>query len=763
MLMSKKTKDLRSQRIEEKNARRWRKMTRVKINKIMVTKLVGLFLVVILALVGLAVRITMINFNDGKRYERIVMNQNQQQYESRTIPFKRGDIRDRNGTILATSDKVYNLILDCKVVNSKIKNADGEEEAPYVEPTVETLVTMFGVEETKVRDWLTSEDTKESQYITVIENLSISDKQKYEEYTDLKSEENKNLTEEEKTRRSKIKGIWFEEDYLRIYPMDSLACDLIGFTYEDNTADWGIEGYYNDILNGTNGRQFGYFNTDADVEQTIIDPVAGKNVLSTIDVNIQQIIRSAMETYIEKYSNGPNGTKAAENIGIVVMNPNTGEILGMDSSDWYDLNHPRDYTTEEFQAMSDAEYEVAKTEMTNKWRNYCVSDSFEPGSTFKPVTVAAAMETAVTDNSQLFYCDGLEKVKNATMHCVIYPGEHKELNLEGALKVSCNDVMMQVGAKLGVNSMLKYQQLFNFGMKTGIDLPGENSGVLHTEETMGDVELATASFGQGFTCTMVQEAAAFSAVVNGGYYYKPHVVSAITDSSGAITEHVEAVVERQVISENVSSQIRNWLAEVVETGGSGENAKVAGYSMGGKTGTAQKVDPTTKAYEGNYVVSFIGCAPIDDPQVVVYVVVDTPNAENQGSSIYAQEIAREILIELLPYMNIFSDDPAATAAFLEMLEQQEAQAELDRQQAAAQAAQEALEQQMAAQQPEEQNPDGQVPEEQLPEGQPPEEQAPAQDNIVLDTDIPAPPAEVPDPTVENGGNDLFSEGIPNGQ
>ncbi|MDO4489942.1 MAG: penicillin-binding transpeptidase domain-containing protein [Lachnospiraceae bacterium] len=642
-------------------------MLEVKINNTMGRKLVGLFSLVILALVGLAIRITWINVNDGKQYERIVLNQNQQQYESRTIPFKRGDIRDRNGTILATSDKVYNLILDCHVVNTEFKDEDGNIVNSYVDPTVSTLVELFGLDEGEIRGLLSDEKTMDSPYVVLVENMSIFQKQKFEAYTDTSSEENEGLTDAEKKRRKNIKGVWFEEDYLRVYPMNSLACDIIGFSDSDNQANYGIEGYYCDTLNGTNGRQYGYFNDDADVEQTIIDPVAGKNVISTIDVNIQQIIRSAMEKFIQKYSNGPRGEKAAENIGIIVMDPDTGEILGMDSSQWYDLNNPRLYTKEEFQQMPDEQYEQIKDELPEMWKNFCVSDSFEPGSTFKPITVAAAMEMAAADNRDSYYCDGIEQIKNATLHCIAYPGEHGTMNLESALKVSCNDTLMQVGARLGVAGILKYQELFNFGMKTGIDLPGENSGVLHTEEGMGEVELATTSFGQGFTCTMIQEAAAFSAVVNGGYYYKPHVVSAITDSSGAVTEHVDSVVERQVVSTAVSNQVREWLGEVMEPGGSGETANVPGYSLGGKTGTAQKVDPDTKAYGDDYVVSFIGCAPLEKPEVVVYVVVDTPNAEDQGSSIYAQEITREIFIELLPYLNIFSGDPAATEAYIAQL------------------------------------------------------------------------------------------------
>lgn len=777
------------QRLREKETkeRRRQKMRHVKMNNKMGKKLVGLFLLVILALICLALNITRINIRDGEQYKRTVLNQTQQQYETRTIPFKRGDIRDRNGTILATSERVYNLILDCKVVNSEKTVTEKQDDQiiekqvkESLEPTVAALVKLYDLDEQELRGLLNDEATRDSQYVVLLENLSLSEKQKFEDYTDLESDENENLPEGVQEERKKIQGVWFEEDYLRVYPMNSLACDLIGFSDAENNASYGIEGYYSDILNGTNGRQFGFFNDDAAVEQTIIDPVAGRDVISTIDVNVQQIIRSAMEKFIDKYSGGPNGEAAAENIGIIVMDPDTGEILGMDSSDWYDLNQPRLYTTEEFKAMTDEEYAKVRNELGEMWKNYCISDSFEPGSTFKPVTVAAAMETDVTDNKETYYCDGLEQILNATLHCVIYPDEHGELNLEGALKVSCNDVMMQVAKQLGAASLLKYQELFNFGMRTGIDLPGENAGVLHTEESMGEVELATTSYGQGFTCTMVQEAAAFSAIVNGGYYYKPHVVSAVTDSSGAVAETVDASVERQVVSSGISDQIREWLQEVMEDDGSGSVARVDGYSLAGKTGTAQKVNAATKTYDGNYVVSFIGCAPVEDPEVVVYVVVDTPNVEDQGSSVYAQEIAREIFIELLPYLNIFPDDAEAVEAFITRLRESEA-AEKAAAEEAARAAEEAAraaegaaqagtegetgsEQQPAETSSEEQAGQSEGEEVQNTEGQTTEGTGEVQitdETQILDTDIPAPPEEIPDEAVENGENTIYSDGIPN--
>ena len=626
---------------------------RARINGKMSKKLVGLFLAVILALVALAVRITYINATSGKQYQRIVLSQTQQQYGDQEIPFKRGDILDRNGTILATSQRVYNVILDCQVVNTETEDANGERLQKYVEPTVEALVTVLGLDEEDIRNRLTDEDTKDSQYQVLKTEISIEERQAFEDYADAESEENQELSKEEKAERENIRGVWFEEDYKRTYPMNSQACDLIGFTYDGTTADWGIEGYYSSLLNGVDGRQYGYYNEDSDVEQNIVEPVDGKNVISTIDMNVQQIIRDAMETYISQHQNGPNGKDAAVNVAVIVMDPDNGEILGMDSSDWYDLNNPRDltpfYTKEEIDAMSETDM---LENLNSIWRNFCISDTYEPGSTFKPLTVAAALENGAISPYDTFYCEGYSMVSGQMIKCANYPGAHYELTVAEALAYSCNACLMQIGEQLGAEDLIRYQNIYNFGRKTGIDLPGESSGILFTQDAMGPVELATSSFGQGFNCTMIQEAAAFCSLINGGYYYTPHVVSAVTDSSGAVVQNMDSALERQTVSRETSDFIRSALEGGTQPGGSGQYAKLEGNSMGGKTGTAQKFPRE----DNKYLVSFIGFAPLEDPEVVVYVVVDEPNVEDQATSIYPQEITKEIYQELLPYLNIYPDE-----------------------------------------------------------------------------------------------------------
>ncbi|UWP58499.1 peptidoglycan D,D-transpeptidase FtsI family protein [Ruminococcus gauvreauii] len=604
-------------------------------------KLVWSFGAVILALVGLSIRITYINATSGERYKKQVLTQSQQQYDSRVIPFKRGDILDKNGTILATSEKVYNVILDCKVVNSNEK---------YLEPTIKALVEVLGLDEEMVRAKLTDEETKSSQYQILKKELSITDKKDFEDYCDT---EEKEMTKDELTERQNVKGVWFEEDYLRTYPLNSLACDVIGFTYSGNTADWGIEGYYSSTLNGVNGRQYGYFNSDADVEQTIIEPQSGNSVVTTIDVNIQETVEKYIKDLMDGLANGPNGAKGAKNVGVVVANPNTGEILAMGSSDPYDLNNPRDltpfYAQEEIDKMSN---ETMLDNLNGIWKNYCISDAYEPGSTVKPMSVAAALESGDISYDDTFYCGGYEVVAGETIKCSVYPGAHETQTLSEVMKNSCNSALMQMAEKMGVEDFIRYQNVFNFGLRTGIDLPGEASGITHTTDTMGQTELATSSFGQGYTCTMIQETAAICSVINGGYYYQPHIVSKVLNSDGAVIKNVEPVLMKQTVSEEVSAHIREYMGAVVASNGTGKYAKVDGYSMGGKTGTAQKIPRGN----GKYLISYVGFAPLDDPQVVIYTVVDEPNVEIQSISTYAQYLAHNIMSEILPYMNIFPDE-----------------------------------------------------------------------------------------------------------
>lgn len=615
-------------------------------NSTMKKKLAGLFVVIVLALVGLAVRITVINSSKGEQYRKQVLIQSQQKYGSTTLPFKRGSIIDANGTVLASSEKVYNLILDCKVVNTK---------EAYREPTVNALVEVLGQDRNKVLALLDGEETKADQYEILADDMTIKEKKAFEEYVN--GTEDDPLTKEEKSVRSKIKGIWFEDIYERQYPLGSVACDVVGFIYDGNKTHWGLESYYDNVLNGVDGRKYGYVNDNSDVEQTLIEPVDGNSIVTTLDVNIQQIVEKHIAQFDAEMSSGIYGKGGAANIGVIVMNPNDASILAMASNKPYDLNNPQDltsfYSAEEIMSMSQEQKDAALNAI---WKNYCISEAFEPGSTVKPLVLASALENGTLFGDEVFECDGMETISGQAIKCSKTDG-HGLLTLTDVVKYSCNDGMMHMASDMGVEEFIEYQKIFNFGTRTGIDLSGEASGILFTKETMGTVELATSSFGQGFTCTMIQEAAAMCSAINGGYYYQPHLVSEILDSKGTTIKHIEPVLLKQTISADVSTMIRSYMQAAVESG-TCVISKVDGYSSGGKTGTAQKIPRGN----GKYLVSFIGFAPANDPEVLIYVVVDEPNAETQDDSSYPQIIAKNIMTELLPYMNVFRDEALTGAS-----------------------------------------------------------------------------------------------------
>ena len=383
------------------------------------------------------------------------------------------------------------------------------------------------------------------------------------------------------------------------------------------------------------------------MEQTIIDPSDGESIVTSLDVGAQQIV--------EKYVNGFKTKMGAKNIGVVVMKPSTGEILAMDGGDRYDLNNPRDLSQVYSQAKIDAMNDEETVEALNgMWSNFCVTDAFEPGSVVKPIVMAGALEKGRISVNDTFVCDGGQTFGangDTYIKCAVWPDAHGTEALRDVIANSCNDAMMQIAAKMGTEQFLKAQTLFNFGSRTGIDLPNEGSGVIHTTETMGETELACSAFGQGFTCTMIQEINAMCSVINGGYYYQPHLVTAIKDSRGGVVKTIDPVLMKQTISSDISADIRSYMAASVQEGTS-RTSKVQGYSSGGKTGTAEKLPRGNK----KYVVSFITFAPVDDPQVLMYVVVDEPNAEDQADSKYPQYIAQGILSELLPYLNVAPDE-----------------------------------------------------------------------------------------------------------
>ena len=589
-------------------AKRRRNPFRRKFSKTMQRKLVMLFAAIVLAFVFLVGRITYINAASGDKYTKLVLDQ--QQYGSRTIPFKRGDIVDRNGTKIATSERIYNVILDMKVMLSK------EE---YIEPTIQVLEDCFGIAEEDVRTLMDKNPT--GRYNILKKGVDYATAQKF------------NKIESDSEKYPNVKGIWLEEDYVRKYPYNTLASDVIGFTVDGNVGSNGIEASYNSILNGTDGREYGYQDESTSFEQTVKEPENGQTVMSTIDLQVQSIVEKHILEFNEEHKNQAREGEGSLDTAVIVMNPQNGEILAEASYPNYDLNNPRDltkyYTEEQIEAMSDEE----KLDTLNSlWNNFCVSDTYEPGSTFKPFVISAGLETGVLTGEESYTCGGVLHVGDHDIHCSNRDG-HGTQTLKRALENSCNVALMQIGESMGAEEFTRYQELFGFGEMTGIDLPGEASteGLLYEAENMDAASLATNAFGQNFNVTMTQLAASFCSLVNGGNYYEPHVVKQIQNENGNVTETKDPVLVRKTISKETSDIIKDYMYGVVEEG-TGKSAAVEGYAIGGKTGTAEKLPRRN----GKYLVSFIGYAPQENPQVVVYVVVNEPNAQGQANSVLQQ-------------------------------------------------------------------------------------------------------------------------------
>ncbi|MCH5272216.1 MAG: hypothetical protein J1E35_00950 [Lachnospiraceae bacterium] len=581
-----------------------------------------LFLVGILIII---VRVVAVGSNTG--YAKASLSQ--KTGSNKVLRYKRGDILDRNGTVLAKSDKVYHMILDSRLL---VNNSE------YLEPTIRALSSVYGYSQEELRALI--EERKTSAYYRLKKNMTYEEMIAFENY-----EKNLPKAEDgsEHKDKGKIHGVTFEEEYLRSYPFGTLASHVLGFSKADGEGTYGIEQQYNEELTGINGRIYDYYDADLTVQQKVIPAQDGKVIVSTLDANLQRIVQKYAEAFLDEIG--------AKNVGVLMMETNSGEILAMQSNYSYDLNAPRDltrwYAQEEIDKMDNDAYLNA---LYKVWRNFCISDSYEPGSTFKPFTVAAALEEAVITPEDTFLCDGGEQVADYYISCHNEWG-HGLINAAQSIMHSCNDVLMEIAKREGRTIFSKYQHRFLFGKLTGIDLPGEVPGILMKEEQLNDTELATSSFGMSFNTTMIQLGAAFASMVNGGVYYEPHIVKEIRNADGVVLEKIEPRAVCNTISEETSEFLRDAFFFTVQEG-TAKAAQVDGYLIGGKTGTAQKLPRS----EGRYLVSFIGCVPADNPQVMIYVVVDeAADEELQSKASIASELAANILKESLPYLKIYPD------------------------------------------------------------------------------------------------------------
>ena len=621
-------------------------------------KLAVFFVIVLLAFIVLGVRLFLINRDNGQIYTMQVLSQ--QAYENQTIPYKRGKIIDCKGTVLADSQLVYNVIVDSKQILEK---------DAYLEPTLDALERL-GINRNRIKEYITNHPS--SQYYIALKNLPYQDRKNY---LDMVAEgiarEKKEKIPTAERKYSNIKGIWFESSYARFYPHGELACTVLGFSGSGNVGTGGLEEYYDQTRNGVVGRKYGYLDEELNMEQTMIEAKDGNNLVLTLDANIQSIVQKHLTAFDEEWKNFDHPGNGSNNAACIVMDVNSGEILAMAGTPFYDPNQPSDLAALVGMPKLDANDEPTDGYLTYKdillmsdedkprylnalWSNFCVSEYFEPGSTAKPFTVAAGLETGTVSEDDSFYCSGHKYVDGFEIKCHNLDGDGS-VTVSQAVERSCNVALMEMAFQIGKEYFTKFQNIFNFGLRTGIDLADEaRTDGFVSDSTMADSMLATNAFGQNFDATMIQMITGFCSLINGGNYYEPHIVKKITSPSGTTLRTIEPRVLKKTVSEKTSELLREYTIQVVEGRyGTGETARPAGYRIGGKTGTAE----TLPRGNHEYIVSFMGYAPAEDPQIAVYVVIDRPNYEHQDDATFATYVVRSIMQEVLPYMGIYMSEP----------------------------------------------------------------------------------------------------------
>lgn len=560
-------------------------------------------------------KIYRINSKDGDRYRKEALSQ--QSYTNTVLNYQRGDVKDRNNTTLAVSVRKYDLVLEPRTLGKDEKKKQA---------TVDAIAKTFGVASSVVEEVIQKKPNSMYEHIDGLKELPAKKVDKFKK----------------QIKKERLEGVWFEEVYKRNYPLKTVGASIIGFMNSNNQGTYGVEEQYNSVLNGTTGREYGYFDSNMNLQRTIKEAKDGNSVVLTIDANVQKIIEDEIADFQK------NGT-GAKTIAMMVMNPKNGEILAMASNSTFDLNDPQNlasmYSEQKIAAMTDKE---KNENLLSMWSNFCVGSAYEPGSTFKPFTIAAALDENIISGKSTFQCNGVKKVADREIHCSNRNG-HGMLDLRHALMESCNAALMDIGLGLGRNKFSKYNKLYGFGQRTGVDLPGETSGLIHTKEDLNPVELATSSFGQTQTVTMVQMLSGFSSLINGGNYYQPHLVKEIQNSNGDVVKTIDPVVVKRTTSEDTSSKLRSYLKSTVEEG-TAAPAQVKGYSIGGKTGTAEKRPVSAK----KYLVSFIGCEPAEDPEVAYYVIIDEPHVKDQAHSTYATEFSSKVMKRVLPFLGQYA-------------------------------------------------------------------------------------------------------------
>ena len=525
----------------------------------------------------------------------------------RSIKAPRGRIYDRNGNILADNRAVCSV----SVIHSQI---DDEEEV------INLLEKYLDKSPEEIRKKVTKVSSREIIAVNVDEETGTM------------------------IKAAGLSGVKVDEDYKRNYPYNELASKILGFTGADNQGILGLEVSYDSVLTGVSGSINAV--TDArgielaEYAETRTDPIPGNDLVTTIDINIQKYAAQAAYKVLTE--------KNADRVCVLVMNPENGEIYAMVDAPEYNLNKPFELITDEQEKSGQEQTQTVMSQMdklNNMWRNYLISDTYEPGSTAKMITLTAALETGAVNKNNSFYCPGYRMVEDRRIRCSKTTG-HGSQSLEQALMNSCNPAFMDIGERTGVDAMYEYYNKLGLFDRCGIDLPGEANSIMHKKENVGPVELATMSFGQSFQVTPIQFMSAVASVINGGHSITPHIGQKVIDSEAGETSVLTFGEESQVIKESTSLQMREMLEGVVAEGG-GSKCAIEGYRIGGKTATSEKLPRGT----GRYISSFIGFAPADDPVVMTAILIDEPEGTYYGGTI-AAPVVRDIFLNILPYLGI---------------------------------------------------------------------------------------------------------------
>ncbi len=562
-------------------------------------KILVVFICAALILFGLIGRLVWLMVFDAEYYQELAQDLHERERE---IKAARGEIVDRNGVVLAANRTVCTI----SVIHSQIEDED---------LVTEVLCSELGLEESEVR--------KKVEKVSSMEKIQT------------------NVDKEtgDRIRKYDLAGVKVDEDYKRYYPFDDLASRVLGFTGGDNQGIIGLEVKYEDYLKGTNGTILTV--TDArgveldGVAEDRIEPVAGETLQVSLDYNMQAYCQQVAENVMEE--------KQAEAVSILLMNPQNGEIYAMVNVPEFDLNNPYELNTGvDENSLSDEELQDQLNQM---WRNRCINDTYEPGSTFKIITASACLEEGVVSLDDTFVCPGYRIVEDRKIRCHKVGGHGQETFVQG-IQNSCNPVFMDIGLRLGADRFYDYFEKFGLLKLTNVDLPGEAGTIMHKKEDIGTVELATMTFGQSFQVTPIQMAVTVSSIINGGTRVTPHVAAAVLDENGEKIETFDYDSEKGIVSEETSETMRMLLESVVSEG-SGKNAYIEGYSIGGKTATSQ----TLPRSANKYISSFIGFAPADDPQILGMVIIHDPKGVYYGGTI-AAPVLRDIYDNVLPYLGI---------------------------------------------------------------------------------------------------------------